>query len=109
MPAIAAESAEVPEELAVAPVDRTPQIGAEGINRADLAGSHEALQRTPPAAPDLARQMWVLNSQIQITKITFEGARLSKHRIQLDAKRLGIDDPPPKVPPGRRRRSSQGD
>jgi hypothetical protein len=73
--------------------EQSPEIGKELVQRADLQVLQETLKCTPPVAPDLARQMWVLNSQIQIIKITFEGARLSQHRIQLQAEQLGIDDP----------------
>jgi hypothetical protein len=68
------------------------EVGNECIQPADLQMLHEALLESPPVAPDLARQMWVLNSQIQIVKITFEGARLSQHRIPLRAEQLGIED-----------------
>lgn len=71
---------------------RDPEIGQEPVGEADLKQIHETLKTAPPVAPDLARQMWVLNSQIQIIKIKFEGARLSQHRIQLKAEQLGIDD-----------------
>jgi hypothetical protein len=68
-------------------------IGKESIQQADLQVLHDTLEQIPPVAPDLARQMWVLNSQIQIIKITFEGARLSQHRLPLKADQLGIEDP----------------
>jgi len=71
---------------------RDPEIGRIPVSDADLQKIHETLKSAPPVAPDLARQMWVLNSQIQIIKIKFEGARLSQHRIQLKAEQLGIDD-----------------
>jgi hypothetical protein len=69
-----------------------PEIGQEPVCDADLQQIHDTLESAPPVAPDLARQMWVLNSQIQIIKIKFEGARLSQHRIQLKAEQLGIED-----------------
>lgn len=68
------------------------EIGVEQVGGADLQVLEKALKEAPPVAPDLARQMWVLNSQIQIVKITFEGARLSQHRIPLRAEQLGIED-----------------
>jgi hypothetical protein len=71
---------------------RDPEIGLKPVCEADLLQINEILKIAPPVAPDLARQMWVLNSQIQIIKIKFEGARLSQHRIQLKAEQLGIDD-----------------
>jgi hypothetical protein len=71
---------------------RDPEIGLEPVCEADLQQIHETLKSAPPVAPDLARQMWVLNSQIQIIKLKFEGARLSQHRIQLKAEQIGIDD-----------------
>lgn len=72
--------------------NRVPEIGQEPVSVADLQQIRAALEAAPPVAPDLARQMWVLNSQIQIVKIKFEGARLSQHRIQLKAEQLGIED-----------------
>lgn len=71
---------------------RVPEIGREEFQENDLSSLHKTLKDVPPVAPDLARQMWVLNSQIQIIKIIFEGARLSQHRIPLRAEQLGIED-----------------
>lgn len=68
------------------------EIGKECVADTDLQILEKTLKDAPPVAPDLARQMWVLNSQIQIVKITFEGARLSQHRIPLRADQLGIED-----------------
>jgi hypothetical protein len=68
------------------------EIGQEKVEAEDLQILHKVLLEAPPVAPDLARQMWVLSSQIQIIKITFEGARLSQHRIPLRAQQLGIED-----------------
>ena len=68
------------------------EIGREKVADEDLKVLQQALKDAPPIAPDLARQMWVLNSQIQIVKITFDGARLSQHRISLRAEQLGIED-----------------
>jgi hypothetical protein len=68
-------------------------IGKQRVADEDLQLLQQTLKDAPPVAPDLARQMWVLNSQIQIVKITFDGARLSQHRISLRAEQLGIEDP----------------
>jgi hypothetical protein len=68
------------------------EIGQDEVAKTDLQILEKALKDAPPVAPDLARQMWVLNSQIQIVKITFDGARLSQHRISLRAEQLGIED-----------------
>lgn len=68
------------------------EIGQKVLNNADFQVLRKVLTEATPVAPDLARQMNVLNSQIQIVKITFEGARLSQHRIPLRADHLGIED-----------------
>ncbi len=78
-----------PESVEQNPI---PEIGQDPVCDADLQKIHDTLENAPPVAPDLARQMWVLNSQIQIIRIKFEGARLSQHRIQLKAEQLGIED-----------------
>jgi hypothetical protein len=84
--------ATVAPTLIEAQQEQPAEIGAETLADADMETLHATLQQIPPIAPDLARQMWVLNSQIQIIKISFEGARLSQHRIPLRAEQLGIDD-----------------
>jgi hypothetical protein len=91
-----AEANRILEAVAPIAADGAPtppaEIGREKIADDDLQRLQQTLKDAPPVAPDLARQMWVLNSQIQIVKITFDGARLSQHRISLRAEQLGIED-----------------
>jgi hypothetical protein len=74
------------------PLMANSRLWREKVADEDLHLLQKALKDAPPVAPDLARQMWVLNSQIQIVKISFDGARLSQHRISLRAEQLGIED-----------------
>jgi hypothetical protein len=78
--------------VAIGEPQALPEIGRDKIEAQDLVVLKETLAQAPPVAPNLARQMWVLNSQIQIIRIKFEGARLAQHKIALRAEQLGIED-----------------
>jgi hypothetical protein len=83
--AIAPELQETIEEPA-------PEIGQQEMSEGQVENMQRSLQDSPPVAPDLARLLQVINSQFQIIKITFEGARLSQHKVPIRAEDLGIED-----------------
>jgi len=72
--------------------DRAPEIGQEEMSERQVEIMRTSLRDSPPEAPDLARLLQVINSQFQIIKISFEGARLSQHKVPIKAEELGIED-----------------
>lgn len=71
---------------------RVPEIGQQEMSERQVENMHRSLRDSPPVAPDLARLLQVINSQFQIIKITFEGAKLSQHKVPIRAEDLGIED-----------------
>lgn len=72
--------------------EEIPEIGKEGLTLDHMKNVKETLLMSPPVAPDFARRMRVINSHLQIIKITFKGAKLSQRSLKLSAGQLGIED-----------------